>query len=481
MTTDFVSRTGLTNSRSYSPGYGSSYPLDYYWGQDDTTDISRVYFLDMHSDFDADKQQPKPTDACDFDEHVDLDAVKIHNVFEPSKDKLINVDYLRKLEEIDTDYIADYIRQVVYTIRKKTGEGTTAQYRKDNAFQPIYTDSEDNSITDFSELCCVDDSTHYTAEEYTRAQQQINYVIKMLHILGAYWRIHGLTLVRAFYMASKKIQSMQQQGSSRKVKKNDLLPYGIYTCDAKGDALSQVFITNKSEKYAAAFEWLVDEESTVCMRHRECISEFIYYCNVLNYDFENDDLTKFTAESIQSLPVICLTPNEKFNDVVYRALAGKSTDSDTQIEVMVTKQLKDVMQKIAMLSDAVEVSENLSMEGIRRNSSAELFVQESCLALINIATARSSVYVDLQELTITDGVYYYKGYPLVIELNFLRKERSILCKDTYLVSPLGFAIEVSASKKLCYCSVTALIDTYVKLCKNEITRNNCPDWAVEGI
>ena len=152
-------------------------------------------------------------------------------------------------------------------------------------------------------------------------------------------------------------------------------------------------------------------------------------------------------------------------------------DVDMRAEVNIEIALKNMKRTINLFKDSIETNVDFVTEAERRSSDLELHVDQCNKALLTLLSNKFGLKLNIEQLTVSDGVYYYQEFPLVLHFNFLRNGKQEQVNDEYLMSPLGYVLEVTHSNILTYCTTAALVSGYQDLCTKKITHSDLPTWV----
>lgn len=431
-------RSGSSTPNSFSPISGLNEIVNNYYKGD--TLASLEFLFQKQQDFDADKCQPHIKHLDDYEREEERAEYEIGRPFNPATDKPESCEYLRRLEDIRSEYFEDYLSNLVFTVFKRSGSSGAIEYDAQHYIQPTLISNEDDSVTELADLQLVTNEHDYSESAKARAREQLPYVIKRLHNLSRYCGIHMLSMIAAYQVAKEENIRKQSAGSTMLLKKNAVIAKGVYKCNKDGTIGSKIEVANKNKRAADMFDWL-DGTSTLYPAYREDYLNFVLYCKMLNVDFHNDDFRKYDDKFVDSLVCTTLTPNKQYNQIVFDAIR------DSGLEAPVTA-VDVYLETMLTFSDLCTCNEDLKR------------------VIRNHTSAMSKAYFDLAtQLHFYQTVALYKGnVPVTSKYawheGFLHYDGELVILDTslvsnvtfqfpkFIISELGFCVHVSTENVL---------------------------------
>ena len=308
----------MPDAHSYSPYQGMAATVDRLWTEQ--TYASKESMFASQIDFDADVMQPH---LSEYDEDEELTYSK-DAAYSPAIDGPDFNKYNRRLEDIPSEYLENYVCNLVYTICKLSG-GVKA-YNYAHPLAPTLIDIEDGSAIDLADLELDYNKSNWSDADTKRALSQMPYTLKRLLNLSCYTGVHVLSFICSYMIAKEKNKLAQQCGSTKILKRNDVISENVWTSDTLGNAVKKVEVSNKNLKVYELFDW-IEGSSTKYVPYKEDATNFMHYAKVLNLDIR-EDMSKYGFDFMSKLTVLSLTPNTQYNSSVYNALLkGTSVQS----------------------------------------------------------------------------------------------------------------------------------------------------------
>lgn len=431
VTTDLALRSGSADANSYSRTEGLSTLVTNYWNSDTTANLEMLF--QEQADFDADVKQPHYTWE-EFDKTKEQEEFETTTPYSPAKDKTDFDGYFRRLEDICSAYMEDYVANLVYTILNKKGAGGVKLYEEKHRIQPtLYSIDDNEDVTELADLQLMEDPDKWSMEARNKAILELPYTIKRLHNLSRHCGIHMLSLIASYVTARRKNNLKRQTGSTMQLKKNAVIAECVYTCKRDGSLGKKVEVSNKSKKAEEMYNWLIgvnDEYPS----YREDFYNFLHYCKVLNIDLENDDMSKYDNNFVDKLVVLTLTPDSQYNQNIYNDILNPAMPvvetSDIYLETMSSF-------KEACMSNEKLIATVKAHDSIKASQHMEV-----AKALYNFySVAFLDKFTDDKSYTWNEGFLYYNDELVVLNTQLVSNTTFTL--GEFIISELGYAVHVS--------------------------------------
>lgn len=454
--TDLATRTGNSTVDDYSCGLGLAYKVRELWPDNDTDANLEMLFNDQ-VDFNADVCQPDMTE----DEYDEATAAEEHDVtrrYNPAVDTTDFNRYFRRLEDIANDYLEKYVGYMVFNIRNHAS-GIKAYNAKHMNQPTLISDGDDSDYTELADLQLMQNDEDWPLSVKQSALQNLPYVIKRLHNMSCYTGVHMLSFIVAFLKAKERNNQLRIVGSIKTLKKNAVIEEGVYLCDKQGNITKRVQVQNKNKRASDMFDWVAGA-STEYQAYYQDYLDFVHYCNVLNIELFNDDMTKYQSEFVNSLIITTVTPNKQYDKQVFEAILGNQVNTvpnteedvdpventiDTFLQICETHE---TLQECILHHDSIRSGDNLKL--------AQSLYNTYLLLSTGQATDTSKYYWD-------SGYLFYNGELVVIPANMLSDPNSkIIYDEMCIINELGYIIQIT--KKLC-------VDIITLACANENVLN----------
>lgn len=290
------------------------------------TFASKESMFAVQIDFDADKVQPH---LLEYDEDEELTYSKDAS-YNPATDGLDFNKYYRRLEDIPSEYLENYVGNLVFTICRLSG-GVKA-YNYAHPLAPTLTDLEDGTAIDLADIELDYNKNEWSDAEVKRALSQLPYVLKRFLNLSCYTGVHVLSFICSYMVAKEKNKLAQQGGSTKVLKRNAVIAENVWTSDTLGNAVKKVEISNKNLKVYELFDW-IEGNSSKYVPYREDATNFMHYAKVLNLDIR-EDMSKYGYDFMSKLVVLSLTPNTQYNSNIYNALLKGTSVSNGNVDLI---------------------------------------------------------------------------------------------------------------------------------------------------
>lgn len=432
--TDLALRTGEATSKDYSCTLGLSYVIQNLWSGDETLASIEMLFSDQ-TDFDADVTQPHMTED-DYDEVEEQEGYNKVAKYNPAVDKTDFDKYYRRLEDIAHPYLENYVSNLVYTIcRYNSGAKSFEAAHREQPTLVSTDDSED--VTELADLQLYGDETDWSPDVKQTALTQLPYVLKRLHNLSCYCRVHMLSFIVAYLKAREKNVNARISGSVKSLKKNAVITEGVYLCNELGNIQKQVTVQSKNVRAAKMFDWIIGMDSDFKAYYQDYLN-FVHYCNVLNIDLINDDLTKYDNDFMSGLLVTTVTPNKQYDQQVYEAILSNSAgtvETEDVVDNSIVNTFNTFQQICSTNKSIVDYTHHYDHATSKRN-------METAMSLYNTyAVLYLQLFTESNKYSWEDGYLYYDGNLVVISTSLIGDET--FKEERCLINELGYCIQVS--------------------------------------
>lgn len=465
--TDLATRTGIATLDDYSYGLGMNYIVQRYLTDKETDVNLEMLFNDM-TDYNPDIKQPVKRD----EEEDDLDDIRDNDlgiVYNPAKDPVDFDRYCRRLEDIDSEYLEMYLGNLTYSaMYSSTG---LKAYNSKHMSQPTLCGNEgDDDFTELSDLLIDDTSDGWSLDAKQTALQNLPYVLKRLHNMSCYTKVHVLSYVAAFKKAQDKNIQKRMSGSSMVLKKNAVIQEGVYLCNSAGYITKKVEVENKNVRMAEMFDWMVGVNKNY-PAYRKDVDDFLHYCEVLNIDIVNDDMSKYSADFIDKLIVTTVTPNSQYDRQVFDTILSNGTTLPTvEEEVDAFSNTFDLFQQICSVNPKIH-------EYIMQHDSVQMKLNfENAKSLHNMySILYTGNPTSNNDYSWENGYLHYKDEIVVMPANILGVSQ--FDDNRCIINELGYCIHLSSHMSLHLLSITSTIDN---LRNKAITKDNeykYVDWV----
>ena len=469
--TDLALRTGMSTKNDFSYGLGCNYVVNKYWHDTEDTSANLEDLLEKQTDFDADVVQPCFSEEDYPENRQDGDAEDISaNTarYNPRRDPINFDGYYRRLEDIAHPYLEAYIGNIIYNIcYTKTG---VKKFNKQHVIQPTLSYSDDDD-DDFTELCDlqVEVNDDWSLETKQRASQNLPYVIKRLHNMSCYTKVHMLSYISAYIRAKNKLTRDLQTGSSRQLKANDVIREGVYLCNEFGAITKQVKVENKNKRAQNMFTWITGNDSHYQSYYMD-FQNYVHYCEVLNIDIVTDDMTKYGPDFVRGLIVTIVTPNAQYNKQVFNALQQTSQSVKEEETVNpISNTITSFEQVCVTDAKFADVISKCNDTLIRTNKE----YSETLLNLYYMYYLQSAM--SLQKVTWVNGWLCYDGKLQVFPCNCVSKEGYY--SEQFIVNELGYCVQLTADIDLFYMTTNNALDNILNKLINKDTDYKYNDWV----
>lgn len=471
--TDLATRSGYATADSFSCTLGCQFKVKEMWAGEDT-DANIAMLFEQQQDFDADVSQPHLTEE-EYNEDEEREEFEVGVRYNPATDKTSFDNYYRRLEDIASDYLEKYIGNLVFTICRHTGSGGMKQYNSKHREQPVLLSvgDDEGDFTELADLQLDKDENDWSLEMKQTAMLNLPYVIKRLHNMSCYTGVHMLSFIVAYLKAKEKNINMRVAGSVKVLKKNAVIEEGVYLCDRDGDITKRVLVQNKNVRAAEMFDWITEVSPKYKAYYQDYL-DFVHYCNVLNVDLFNDDMTKYQSAFVSKLIVTTVTPNKQYDIQVFDAIRNRQPNS---VEIPIEDNaIESTINTFFQICDTSEVIRNCLNNHDSLQSEDNL---QSAIGLYNVyKLLYYNTSTDTSKYSWENGLLYYDNELAIVSAKMLGT--SEFEDDRCLISELGFCIQVSNRMSLYVMTVqNALSNVKNKISYKDPEYKYC-DWLRLG-
>jgi len=439
--TDLATRTGNSSVNDFSYGLGLRYKINEMWSTfNQDTDASLEYLFNTQDDFDADVCQPNMSDD-DYDETVAAEEHEISTKYNPAVDKTNFNKYYRRLEDIAHAYLEKYVGYLIFNIRHHS-DGYKA-FNAKHLDQPLLMNrgDDDDEFTELADLQLLPDDDDWPLSVKQAALQNLPYVVKRLHNMSCYVGIHVLSFIRAYLKAQMINSNQRVAGSVKTLKRNAVIAEGVYQCDIEGNITKKVLVKNKNRKADKMFDWIIGVPTMYATYHQDYL-DFVHYCNVLNVDLLNDDMTKYQADFVSKLIVTTVTPNSQYDRQVFNAILNNSTSIVNNED-----ELDPIENTMFTFLQVCETDDDL-LSVIKRHGSKQSEVNLSTsMSIYNThMILNKGVVTEDSKYTWEDGYLHYANELVMFPAKLISNPyNSNITTEMCIISELGYVIQVSNS------------------------------------
>ena len=471
--TDLATRSGNATINDYSCTLGLEYKVRSMWSGEET-DANIAMLFEAQQDFDADVCQPH-LDEENYNETEELEDYEVGRKYNPAVDKTSFDDYFRRLEDIASPYLEKYVGNLVYTICRHTGSGGIKQYNDKHREQPVLVNhSEDESdFTELADLQLIKDETDWPLEVKQTALQNLPYVLKRLHNMSCYTGVHMLSFIVAYLKAKERNNNMRIAGSIKTLKKNAVISEGVYLCNKQGNITKKVQVQNKNIHAAKMFDWIIGTIDEYKAYYQDYL-DFVHYCDVLNIDIYNDDMSKYQASFIDKLVVTTVTPNKQYDIQVFDAILNNKTNV---VQETVNNALESTVNTFSQIcSTDPNIIRNLEYRDyavFKKITELAISIHNTYMLLYHQTCTDSSKYVW------ENGFLFYDDELVIISAKMLGLEE--FEDDRCIISELGYCVHVSNLMSLYVMSVDCAYDNIVNKISNNDPEYKYYSWSRFGV
>ena len=435
---DLASRVGPPTMDSFTCCNGLRLVVNNYWpGGLDSTDADIETLFSKQTDFNPDIIQPHLNED-DYDETVELEEYEVGEVYNPAVDKLPFKKYFRRLEDIAQPYLEKYVGNLVYSSVNHTSGGFKQYERTHKAQATLFnSNDDDDSITELADLQVFVNENEWPVEVKQVALDNLPYVIKRLHILSCYCKVHMLSYISAYLKAKDINDKKRVAGYTKTLKANAVIEEGAYLYTPDGFISKKVEIGNKNIHAQSMFDWITGANKNYEAYYKDFL-DFVHYCEVLDIDILNDDMTKYDANFVNKLIVKTVTPNSQYDKQIYDALRSRlvipiKNDADEVDPVLNTIDL--FLDVIDYDSSIAEVLDSIDSDRCDKNlQNAKMLAYTDGLMFHNEFRDASNMYWQ-------DGYLYYNNDLVIINTDLFS---SVMFEDRRcIISESGYLLQLS--------------------------------------
>lgn len=443
---DLALRSGSADSNSFSCYPGMSGIVNHFANVETTANLEEMF--NNQNDFDADKIQPH-FDSEHYDKDLEKEEYEIGPEFDPNTESYADCDYYRRLEDICSEYLEDYIGNVTYNVFNHVGANGVKTYENNHTIQPTLVSLDDNDdITELADLQVDSNPDAWSAYEVHKAIENLPYTIKRLNMLSLYTQIHMLSFIASYVIAKEKNAQARNAGSQMVLKKNAVIAEKVYQYSVPGIVGKKVEVSNKNIHAAEVFDWM-EYRCDKWQSYHEDVENFMHYCKVLNIDLVNDDMTKYDGNFANSLIVTTLTPNRQYAVNVFNAI------NNPEVKKEDSKDL--VLETISTFNELVNT--NPDVQDVVRHHTAEM--QERYLVdgssihnLFSMLSGKGSNKAE--DYSWQEGLLYCRNELVVLPTRLVGDVNFIV--DKFIISELGYCIHLSDDISLNMMPVSAALE-----------------------
>lgn len=463
---DLATRSGEAKEDDYSCTLGLNYVVNKYWSGEDTEASIEMLFADQ-TDFNADIVQPHMND----DEYSDVIEQEEYNKvarYNPAVDKTDFDKYFRRLEDIAWQYLEKYVSNLVFTVCKYNGgaKAFEALHRE----QPTLVSNDDSEeFTELADLQLYGNENDWSPDVKQTAITKLPYVLKRLHNLSCYCGVHMISFIVAYLKAKERNMNARISGSQKSLKKNAVISEGVYLCNEYGDITKKVTVQSKNVKAAKMFDWIIGMDKDFKAYYQDYLN-FVHYCNVLNVDLLNDDMTKYASEFMSKLVVTTVTPNNQYDKQVYEAILRNS--SVTEVPVVRTFE-ETLLNTFNTFNQICSTNANIQSYVQRHDYITSKQNMDMAMSIYNLY---SIIYLkqatDSTKYSWENGYLYYDDTIAVVTASFLGEADY---DEVCVISELGYCVQLTES-----------LGVYVMVLRNALNNitnkvvNKDPDYRYES-
>lgn len=435
--TDLAMRHGSHTMDSFSYGQGLHDVVMTFWKDDEDTPSIMESLFETQADYDCDRKKisldEEQIAAGEYEEDT-------FAAYDPAKDPIDFKEYNRRLEDIPTDCIKEYIGNVVFNICRH--DSALRKFQQRHRVQPCFIGSKDDD-DDFTELADlqVEDREEWSLGQKQVAQRNLSYVIRRLHNMSRYSKVHMLSYIAAYERAKVHLSEAHSNGSSsRSLSDNLVIAEGVYLCDEDGNITKRVAVENKNKRAKGMFNWIVGRECEYSAYYIDYIN-FIHYCNVLDINIIDDDMTKYQASFVNKLVVTTVTPNKQYVPAVYNALKNNS-DNIVETHKPTVDTLRNTVESFEQLCQ-VNAKMRLYISRFSESDRKRNFDYAYYIANYYSFTVNNQALVP-DKFTWQDGFLHYDDKVFIMPANWLgNSNRLTLSDNRCIISELGYIVALT--------------------------------------
>lgn len=462
--TDLASRVGIAPADSVAPYIGMNHVVNQFWRDNNEIEIPMDFLFSQQKDFDSDICQPKMNSEEYNDSEIELNKGETIKPYSPVIDTTDFNKYYRRLEDIPYQYLETYMSNIIFTIRRQDGGGTK-EFLSKHKVQPTLISMDDSGdFTELSDLLMDEDvnKQQWSALEKEDALKHLPYVIRRLHNLSCLCKIHMLSYISAYIKAKAKNEAKRNAGSTMILKNNAVIDEGVYLCDIKGNPKKRVTKESKNQYAQIMFDWINDAYPKWKGYYTDYV-HYVHYCDILNIDILNDDMSKYGSEFAFSLNVSTVTPNDQYDKQVYDALLN----SNKTLPIVAEKEVFPLENTINVLQQAITVNSNLKkyVDNLEEYGLNEVMSQaQSIHNIYNIRCAKLG-NSDPNKYYFSGGLLYYNNDLVVLNANvFCEPDSQMVFNEPYcVISELGFVLHVTQYDFVDLITLNSALHNFMKL------------------
>ena len=413
-----------------------------------------MYALEQQADFNADVRKPYLTDDEVNEDDSNPDFMDIGSItFNIATDTYEDFKlYFRRLEDISVAYLSQYLGNVLYNIKNMSGcTAGLLQYNAAHPMQLNYTLGDDEDITEIADLVSIENN-NTDATDKIKALSALPYVLKRLHCLSVYSGVSVLSCIQA-HAKAVRFFTLNRPNSTRKIKHNDLIEQGVWLVDQRGYACRKVTVDQKNQRAMKMCDWVLGIVNTN-PSFLEDLHNFNYYCNILNIDLINDDMTRYDYDFIIKLQCTKLTPNYQYQREIYQDLLTNQKTSKVDID-----DVYAVMHQFDNL-----LSDNSAFENIDNISTRMFELFDKCNKdLAYSISAMTGNLINRDAMYYANGFLYHNGSPIVLPAHFITRNNETIYDKNFIIHELGFCIALTKSAKLYAIQSPSAMDNFMIL------------------
>lgn len=469
--TDIALRTGDHTKENFSYGPGMKHVVYKFWKDtEDTSSILEEHF-EAQKDFDCDVIRSSMSEDDIENGEAEEDTF---SAYDPAKDPVDFKEYNRRLEDIAPKYIEDYLGNVIYNICYH--DSTLRRHQKKHQVQPcLIGDGDDGD--DFTELADlqIEERDEWSLGQKQAAQRNLNYVIKRLHNMSRYSKVHMLSYIAAYERAKLYIERNHLSGGCKSLSDNVVIAQGVYLCDENGDITKKVAVENKNKRAKNMFNWIVGRESEYSAYYQDYLN-FVHYCTVLDINLVDDDMTKYQSEFVDKLVVTTVTPNRQYVPAIYQALKSNQNN------------MAPPKPAVDILRNTIDAFTQLCSSNPKFRDVAYRFTEEDRKLYLSYASYINGYYsfsmtkraIDPSKYSWENGFLYHDGNLVMLPANWLgdsKKTHSF--ENLCIISELGYVVALSSTSDVYILAINNAYSNVMNISKYHDDEYKPVDWTRE--
>jgi len=465
--TDLATRSGEHTLDSYSYGIGME-RIAFSYFTDKETDANLDMLFNEQTDFNPDVVKPQ----FDEESYSELAVAEQEDLpmYNPASDKLPYDGYFRRLEDIAPKYLEKYVTNIVYSICRYSSN--LKAYKSKHRIQPtlVGTSGDNDDFTEISDLQLMVDINDWSPESKQNALQHLPYVLKRLHNMSCYVGIHILSFIGSYLKAMEQAEANALMNRKRTFGRNDVIAYGVYRCDKRGNITQKVNKDLKCAKTKVAFDWICGETTDYSSYYQDYVN-LLHYCRVLNTDLKSDDLTKYQSDFIGKLVVTTVTPNKQFNQQIFTALKsnGESLPVIEEEEVDIYDNTLSLFnQACDLIPKLQEVQSTFDTKLATDTLRDAISIHYTHMCYVN------GVVTESKEYSWQDGFLHYKGQLVEIPTDSIGSR--YFETNTFILSELGYAVQLTKKDHLFLLSIPSALSNLTNKITGYASDYKEADW-----